>query len=67
MDEEIEFKFPECQYIANGLDPKTAQKLGDTYRVGNFIEPIGNEIVDRISNRLNQIQHDKADQVKNKC
>jgi hypothetical protein len=34
MDEEVEFKFPECQYIPNGLDPETAPKLGYTYRWG---------------------------------
>jgi len=52
----IEMPFPECQYVANGLDAATASKLGNAYRVGNFIEPIGNETVDRISNRLNQMQ-----------
>lgn len=52
----IEIRFPECQYIANGLDPATAYQLGNTYRAGNFIEPIGDEVADRISNRLNQMQ-----------
>jgi hypothetical protein len=51
-----EFNFPECQYIANGLDVQTAQKLGDTYRAGEKIEPIGYLVADRISDRLNQIQ-----------
>ncbi|TAG85551.1 MAG: hypothetical protein EAZ18_26930 [Oscillatoriales cyanobacterium] len=51
-----EFEFPECQYIANGLDLDTAQQLGDTYRAGDVIEPIGDEVADRISNRLNEIQ-----------
>ena len=50
-----EIRFPECQYIANGLDPATAYQLGNTYRAGNFIEPIGDEVADRISNRLNQM------------
>jgi hypothetical protein len=49
--------FPECQYLANGLDLPTAQKLGNTYRAGNFISPIGHEVADRISSRLNQIQN----------
>lgn len=52
----IEIRFPECQYIANGLDPATAYQLGNTYRAGNFIEPIGHPVADRISNRLNQMQ-----------
>ncbi|MEG4087461.1 hypothetical protein [Microcoleus sp. POL10_C6] len=52
----IEMPFPECQYVANGLDLPTASKLGNTYRAGNFIGAIGDEAVDRISNRLNQMQ-----------
>ena len=52
----VEIRFPECQYIANGLEPATAQKLGNTYRAGNVIEPIGDEVADRISNRLNKMQ-----------
>jgi len=51
-----EMDFPECQYAANGIDPETAQNLGDTYRAGESIEPIGDEVADRISNRLNEIQ-----------
>ena len=51
----IEIRFPECQYIANGLDPVTAYQLGNTYRAGNFIGAIGDEVADRISNRLNQM------------
>ncbi|MEG4246571.1 hypothetical protein QUA46_25720 [Microcoleus sp. MON2_D6] len=56
----IEIRFPECQYIANGLDPATAYQLGNTYRAGNFIEPIGDEVADRISNRLNQMQSQRT-------
>lgn len=52
-----ECQFPECQYIANGLDLETAQELGNTYRADDTIEPIGDEVADRISNRLNQIQN----------
>lgn len=53
-----EFDFPECQYIANGIDSVTAQSLGDTYRAGDTLEPIGYEVADRISNRLNEIQNE---------
>jgi hypothetical protein len=52
-----EMNFPECQYIANGVDPATAHRLGTAYRVGNFIKPIGHPAADRISNRLNTMQN----------
>ncbi len=55
-----EFDFPECQYIASGLEPATAQELGNTYRAGDVIEPIGHEVADRISNRLNQMQSQRT-------
>lgn len=55
----VEIRFPECQYIANGLDPATAYELGNTYRAGNVIEPIGDEVADRISNRLNKMQNQR--------
>lgn len=55
----IEMPFPECQYIANGLDPATASKLGTVYRAGNFIEPVGDKVADRISNRLNKMQNQR--------
>ena len=51
-----EMPFPECQYVANGLPLEQAQKLGNTYRAGQKIEPIDNPVADRISNKLNQIQ-----------
>lgn len=51
-----EMDFPECQYVANGLDLEKAQQLGDTYRAGEWIYLIGHEATDRISNRLNEIQ-----------
>jgi hypothetical protein len=51
-----EMDFPECQYVANGLDLEKAQKLGDTYRAGDVIPRIGHEVADRISNRLNKMQ-----------
>ena len=55
-DDEAEMDFPECQYVANGLDWEKAQQLGDTYRAGECIPQIGHEAADRISNRLNQMQ-----------
>ena len=53
---EDEIAFPECQYVANGIPLETAEKLGDTYRAGETLEPIGDPAADRISDRLNQIQ-----------
>ncbi len=55
-DDEAEMDFPECQYVANGLDWEKAQQLGDSYRAGECIPQIGHEAADRISNRLNQMQ-----------
>lgn len=55
-----EMDFPECQHVANGLDLETAQQLGNTYRAGKQIEPIGDEVADRISNRLNKIQSQRT-------
>jgi hypothetical protein len=52
-----QFDFPECQYIANGLEVATAKKLGNTYRAGKSIPQIDNILADRISNRLNQMQN----------
>jgi hypothetical protein len=51
-----EMPFPECQYVANDIPLETAEKLGDTYRAGETLEPTGNPAADRISNRLNQIK-----------
>lgn len=52
-----EMGFPECQYIANGVAPLTAHRLGTGYRIGNSIEPIGHPAADRISSRLNTMQN----------
>ena len=51
-----EMPFPECQYVANSLPIEQAEKLGNTYRAGETLEPIGHPAADRITNRLNQIQ-----------
>ena len=54
--EGCEMDFPESQYVAVGLDLESAQQLGDIYRAGKSIPQIGDEVADRISNRLNQMQ-----------
>lgn len=51
-----EMAFPECQYVANGVPLSQAETLGNTYRAGKTLEPIGHPAADRISNRLNQIK-----------
>jgi hypothetical protein len=47
--------FPECQYVAVGLDLGSAIELGDSWRRGEFLPDVGNAAVDRLSNRLNQM------------
>jgi hypothetical protein len=56
---EQDMDFPECQYVANGVSLPVAKQLGDDYRVGNQIKPIGDKVADRISNRLNKTQKQK--------
>lgn len=50
-----EMDFPECQYLALGLDLGTAIELGDSWRRGEFLPDVGHPAVDRLSNRLNQM------------
>jgi hypothetical protein len=50
-----EMDFPECQYVALGLDLGSAIELGDSWRRGEFLPDVGNAAVDRLSNRLNQM------------
>lgn len=54
--EGCEMDFPECQYVAVGLDLGSAIELGDSWRRGEFLPDVGHEVADRISNRLNQMQ-----------
>jgi hypothetical protein len=51
------FGFPECQFMAVGLDLKRAIELGDSWRRGEFLPDVGHAAVDRLSNRLNQMQN----------
>lgn len=48
--------FPECQYVAVGLDLGSAIELGDSWRRGEFLPDVGHPAGDRVSARLNQMQ-----------
>ncbi len=49
--------FPECQYVAVGLDLGSAIELGDSWRRGEWLPVIGHPEADNLSNRLNQMQN----------
>ena len=51
-----EMDFPECQYVAVGLDLGSAIKLGDSWRRGEYLPDIGHSAADQVTNRLNQMQ-----------
>jgi hypothetical protein len=52
-----EMDFPECQYVAVGLDLGSAIELGDSWRRGEFLPDVGHPAGDRVTNRLNQMQN----------
>jgi hypothetical protein len=52
-----EMDFPECQYVAVGLDLGSAIELGDSWRRGEFLPDVGHPAADRVSNRLNKMQN----------
>jgi hypothetical protein len=52
-----EMDFPECQYVAVGLDLGSAHELGDSWRRGEFLPSVGHPAADRVSNRLNKMQN----------
>jgi hypothetical protein len=54
--EGCEMDFPECQYVALGLDLGSAIELGDSWRRGEWLPDIGHPAADRLSDRLNQMQ-----------
>ena len=53
--EGCEMDFPECQYVAVGLDLGTAIELGDSWRRGECLPDVGHPAGDRVTNRLNQM------------
>jgi hypothetical protein len=52
-DSDSEMDFPECQYVALGLDLGSAIELGDSWRRGEWLPDIGHPECDRLSDRLN--------------
>ena len=54
--EGCDMDFPECQYVAVGLDLGSAIKLGDSWRRGEFLPDVGHPEADNLSNRLNKMQ-----------
>jgi hypothetical protein len=52
-----EMDFPECQYVAVGLDLGSAIELGDSWRRGEWLPDVGHPAADRVTNRLNQMQN----------
>ncbi|MEG3990243.1 hypothetical protein QUA13_24320 [Microcoleus sp. S28C3] len=55
-EKDSEMDFPECQYVAVGLDLGSAIELGDSWRRGEFLPDVGHPAADNLSNRLNQMQ-----------
>ena len=49
--------FPECQFMAVGLDLATAIKLSESWRRGELLPVIGHPAGDRVSDKLNQMTH----------
>ena len=47
--------FPECQYVAVGLDLESSIKLSESWRRGEFLPHVGPPAADRVSDKLNQI------------
>lgn len=52
-DSDSEMDFPECQYVALGMELGSAIELGDSWRRGEFLPDIGHPECDRLSDRLN--------------
>ena len=51
-----EMDFPECQYVAVGLDLGSARELGDSWRRGEWLPDVGHPAALRVTNRLKQMQ-----------
>lgn len=55
--EGCEMDFPECQYVALGLDLGSAIELGDSWRCGEWLPDVGHPAADRLTTRLNKMQN----------
>jgi hypothetical protein len=49
--------FPECQFMAVGLDLATAIELSESWRRGEYLPIMGHPATDAISRKLNQMQN----------
>jgi hypothetical protein len=47
--------FPECQFMAVGLDLATACELSESWRRGEYLPAVGHDEADRVSHKLNQM------------
>lgn len=47
--------FPECQFMAVGLDLAKAIKLSESWRRGEYLPAVGHDGADRVSHKLNQM------------
>ena len=47
--------FPECQFMAVGLDLATACELEESWRRGEYLPAVGHDGAVRVSHKLNQM------------
>jgi hypothetical protein len=47
--------FPECQFMAVGLDLATACELSESWRRGEYLPAVGHDGAERVSHKLNQM------------
>jgi hypothetical protein len=47
--------FPECQFMAVGLDLATACELSESWRRGEYLSAVGHDGAVRVSHKLNQM------------
>lgn len=47
--------FPECQFMAVGLDLATAIELSESWRRGEYLPAVGHPAGVRVSHKLNQM------------
>jgi hypothetical protein len=56
---DCEMDFPECQYVALGLDLGSVIELGDSWRREEWLPDIGHPAADGLSNRLNKMTNQR--------
>ena len=47
--------FPECQFVAVGLDLATAIELSESWPRGEYLPAVGHEGAERVSHKLNEM------------